>query len=211
MDNIISSIFKNDVYIDLTLYQYGWQKCNPLHSCGPRKKNHFLFHYVISGKGKLTTKDNVSGTKIYNLEENTGFIIFPEQVAFYSADEENPWEYAWLEFDGIKITEILNTINLTKDYPIYIPKNLDLAKNIKDEILYIVNNSMETSLNLIAHLYLFFDYLIKGTITKRDNFGGKLKDFYIREAIAFIEQNYQNDITIEDIANWCNLNRSYLI
>ncbi len=210
MDNIISSIFKNDVYIDLTLYQYGWQKCNPLHSCGPRKKNHFLFHYVISGKGKLTTKDNVSGTKIYNLEENTGFIIFPEQVAFYSADEENPWEYAWLEFDGIKITEILNTINLTKDYPIYIPKNLDLAKNIKDEILYIVNNSMETSLNLIAHLYLFFDYLIKGTITKRDNFGGKLKDFYIREAIAFIEQNYQNDITIEDIANWCNLNRSYL-
>lgn len=210
MENIISSIFKNDVYMDLTLYQYGWQKCTPLHSCGPRKKNHFLFHYVISGKGNLTTKDNLYGTKSYNLQKDTGFIIFPEQVAFYSADEENPWEYAWLEFDGIKIAEILNTINLTKDYPIYIPQNIQIANLIKQEILYIVNNSTETSLNLIAHLYLFFDYLIKATTMEKETLGGKLKDFYIREAISFIEQNYQNDITIEDIANWCNLNRSYL-
>ena len=39
---------------------------------------------------------------------------------------------------------------------------------------------------------------------------GKLKDFYIREAISFIEQNYAHAITVEDIASFCNLNRSYL-
>lgn len=210
MDTIISSIFKNDVYIDLTLYQYGWQKCSSLHSCGPRKKNHFLFHYIISGKGTLTTKDNVCGTKVYNIEKGNGFIIFPEQVTFYYADEKDPWEYVWLEFDGIKVNEILNIINLTKDHPIYIPKSVELGNKIKNEMLYIVNNSSESSLNLIAHLYLFFDYLIKCTNLKKDIVGGKLKDFYIREVISFIEQNYQNDITIEDIANWCNLNRSYL-
>lgn len=209
MEDLVFKIFKNDVYIDLTLYQYGWQKCTKLHSCGPRKKNHFLFHYIISGKGSFKTKDNL-GEKIYNLEKNMGFIIFPEQVTSYFADEDEPWEYVWLEFDGIKAKEILDIIKLNKDFPIYIPKCAEISKNIKDEMLYIVNNSLESSLNLIAHLYLFFDYLIKGSSPKKDIIGGTLKDFYIREVIAFIEQNYQNNIKVEDIANWCNLNRSYL-
>jgi AraC-like DNA-binding protein len=39
--------------------------------------------------------------------------------------------------------------------------------------------------------------------------GGKLRDFYIREALAFIELNFQNDISVENIADHCGLNRSY--
>lgn len=209
MDNLVSKIFKNDVYIDLTLYQYGWQKCETLHSCGPRKKNHFLFHYIINGKGSFKTKDT-NNIKIYNIEKDTGFIIYPEQVTFYSADENEPWEYVWLEFDGVKVKEIMNIINLTKDCPIYIPKSKYASDNIKEQMLYIVKNSSESSLHLIAHLYLFFDYLIKGKNLNLNTIGGNLKDFYIREVIAFIEQNYQNNIKVEDIANWCNLNRCYL-
>jgi len=38
-----------------------------------------------------------------------------------------------------------------------------------------------------------------------------LQDFYIKEAmIAYIEQNFQNDISVEGIANVCKINRSYL-
>ena len=37
----------------------------------------------------------------------------------------------------------------------------------------------------------------------------KLRDFYLKEAIAFIEQNFQNNISVEDIAENCGLNRSY--
>ena len=39
--------------------------------------------------------------------------------------------------------------------------------------------------------------------------GSKLQDFYIHEALVFIEQNFQNDISVEDIAAFCNLNRRY--
>ncbi len=38
---------------------------------------------------------------------------------------------------------------------------------------------------------------------------GKMSDFYIKESLSFIEQNFQNDISIEDISHFCNLNRSY--
>lgn len=36
-----------------------------------------------------------------------------------------------------------------------------------------------------------------------------MSDYYMKEAICFIEQNFQNGITIEDIANVCGINRSY--
>ncbi len=37
-----------------------------------------------------------------------------------------------------------------------------------------------------------------------------MSDYYIKEAINYIEQNFQNNITIEDVASVCGINRSYL-
>ncbi len=37
----------------------------------------------------------------------------------------------------------------------------------------------------------------------------KMRDYYIKEAIHYMEQNFQNNITIEDIAAVCGINRSY--
>ena len=45
MENMSFSIFPNDNFLDLRLYQYGWEQCAPLHSFGPFVRNHFLFHF----------------------------------------------------------------------------------------------------------------------------------------------------------------------
>ena len=37
-----------------------------------------------------------------------------------------------------------------------------------------------------------------------------MKNYYVMEAVSFIEQNYSRSITVEDIAAFCNLNRNYL-
>ena len=50
---------------------------------------------------------------------------------------------------------------------------------------------------------------MRSAATVRMNQSGKIKDFYIKEALSYIEQNFQNNITIEDIALFCGLNRSY--
>ncbi|MCI8862239.1 MAG: AraC family transcriptional regulator, partial [Lachnospiraceae bacterium] len=53
MSNHLFNIFPNERYMDLTLYQYGWEQCEPAHSYGPATRNHYLFHYIIKGKGVL--------------------------------------------------------------------------------------------------------------------------------------------------------------
>ena len=64
-------------------------------------------------------------------------------------------------------------------------------------------------LHLIGKLYLLLDCITRSSSSRKPPKTGTLRDFYIREATSFIEQNFQNDISVEDIAAFCNLNRSY--
>ena len=74
---------------------------------------------------------------------------------------------------------------------------------------YIVEHKDASPFHLIGHLYLFIDALTRSAATMKVSKGSKLQDFYIHEALVFIENNFQNDISVEDIANVCGLNRSY--
>ncbi len=210
MSNHLFNIFPNERYMDLTLYQYGWEQCVPAHSYGPASRNHYLFHYIIKGRGVLYSTDDQGQTHIYNLKPDQGFLISPNQVNTYIADRENPWEYAWVEFDGLRVKEFLETSGLTTQSPIYRSSNRELQGRMKDELLTIIHGKDHSSLYLIGHLYLFLDLMIQSSFNHKEFSTGKLKDFYIREAISFIEQNYSHPITVEDIAVFCNLNRSYL-
>lgn len=209
MENILFSIFPNERFVDLGLYQYGWEQCEPLHSYGPSARNHYLFHYVISGTGVLMSNDSGGNTHTYQIKSGQGFIIFPKQINTYSADKEHPWEYTWLEFDGLRVKEALELSGLTMDSPVYRSNSRDLSRELMNEMLYIAHHSDQSPFHLIGHLYLFLDYLTRSSSSRKVLQGGKLKDFYIREALSFVEQNFQNDISIEDIAAFCNLNRSY--
>ncbi len=209
MSEVIFSVFPSENFIDMGLYQFGWEQCDPSHSFGPASRNHFLFHYVISGTGTLFAMNSKKESISYSVKSGQGFMIFPNQICTYIADENIPWEYAWIEFDGLRAKETVALAGLNMNQPIYKAKIKELAQTMKDEMLYIVNHKDASPFHLIGHLYLFFDALVRSSNSTQINKGNSLKDFYIKEAISFIEQNFQNEITVEDIANSCGLNRSY--
>lgn len=209
MDDLSFSIFPNENFLDLRLYQYGWEQCASLHSFGPFVRNHFLFHYVISGRGFLDSTDSGGVTRRYELAANQGFLICPGQVNTYCADRDQPWKYVWLEFDGLRAAEFLASAGLDASQPIYVPQSVPLGEGLRDEMLYITDHPKASTLHLIGHLFLFLDGLIQSSSTQRRASGAQLRDFYIQEAITYMEQNYQRDLTVEEIADVCKLNRSY--
>lgn len=209
MSNVLFSIFPNERFVDLGLYQYGWEQCDPLHSYGPIARNHYLFHYVISGTGTLISNGSNGSTATYHIKSGEGFMIFPKQINTYVADRDHPWEYTWVEFDGLRVKEALDLAGITMDNPVYHSNARDLTAELKNEILYIAHHSEAPPLNLIGHMYLVLDYMTRSSSSRKQLQSGKLQDFYVREATSFVEQNFQNDITVEDIAAFCNLNRSY--
>ena len=136
-------------------------------------------------------------------------MLFPRQICTYIADEKLPWEYVWIEFDGLRAKEIIEIAGLTRDTPVYHARSKDLRENMKEELLYIVEHGSESPFHLIGHLYLFIDYLSRSSASLRLSQEGRVRDFYIKEALTYIEQNFQNDISVEGIAEFCGLNRSY--
>ena len=202
------SVFPNENFLDLRLFQYGWEQCAPLHSFGPFVRNHFLFHYVISGRGCLHSNGPDGATRYYDLEANQGFLICPGQVNTYCADELQPWKYVWLEFDGLRAAEYLDQAGLGQAQPIYRPGSGG-SEEVGRQMLYIAGHADASPLCLVGHLCLFLDELVRSSSTRRDGRGGPLRDFYIQEAVNYIQQNYHRDITAEEIADVCKLNRSY--
>lgn len=209
MSNISFHIFPNKNFIDLGMYQHGYEQCEPGHSFGPATRNHYLFHYVISGTGTLMA-DNAKGeTQTYSIKSGQGFLIFPGQITTYIADQNLPWEYVWIEFDGLRVKEALDLTELSVNTPVYHSHSKDLREQLMNEMLYIVHHAKESPFHLIGHLYLFLDYLTQSAKSTKLVQSSKMSDYYIKEAINYIEQNFQNNITIEEIAAVCGINRSY--
>ena len=81
---------------DLDVYECGTQQCAPSHFFGPSVKGYYKIHYILNGKGIF----EING-QIYNLSKGHGFIIYPNTLVYYKADEVEPWEYTWVGFYGI--------------------------------------------------------------------------------------------------------------
>lgn len=209
MSNYLFSIFPDDRYIDLCLYQFGWEQCQSGQSFGPHVRKHYLFHFVISGSGKLYTM-NAQGERFeYRVFSNHGFLIMPNENTTYVADMDHPWEYAWIEFDGLRARELITLAGINAQKPIYKSNDLNLTSQLKTQMLHLAQTSQAGPLEQVGYLYLIMDLLTRSSANRINTNTGRLTDFYIHEALTYIEQNFQHDITVENIADFCRLNRSY--
>ncbi len=209
MPDLLFSVFQNDRFMDLTIYQYGYEKCHPLHSFGPGVRNHHLFHYVISGKGTLRANDTENNSRDFTVTGGSGFLIEPGYVNHYWADKYDPWEYIWIEFGGMRAREFMEAAGLSYASPIYYPDTQEDGRKLLGEMTSIVNSDESSYLSTIGHLYLFMDYLTRTSRSRKQMQGGRISEFYAKEAVHFIEQNYKENITVEELAKFCRLDRSY--
>lgn len=194
----------NKDFIDLYLCYCGMEQCAPLYSFGPAIRPNYLLHYVLDGKGYYYVNNEK-----YEVNKNEGFLICPNVVTFYQADEENPWTYLWIGIDGEKVETYLKAAGLNNDTLIFKYNDGDLLKEYILEMLKHNTSSSSDSLKIEGLLYMFFSELAKQNksdpIHKND-----INNNYINKAIEFIQNNYHNSIKVTDIANYICLNRSYL-
>ena len=143
-------VFRDERFIDLNLYQFGWERTSPTHSYGPYARNHYLFHYIIEGRGQL-----MANGQEYTVTPGHGFLVVPGQVTTYRSDPADPWVYTWIEFDGLRAHESLHLAGISGTKPIYTARNAEAGRMVEDEMMYIVNHGSASPIHLIAHGFLF--------------------------------------------------------
>ena len=199
-------VFNNRSYMDFYPIQFGMEECLPLHSFGPTSKQHYLFHYIVSGSGHFY---DTQGQRVHRLTAGQGFLISPNMICSYEADEKDPWTYIWVEFDGLKTEHFLRQDGLSRQQPIFSQKSPAALSPVYKELMAILKNYQSKSAEIIGHLYLFISALIDESLNHRTSKHDEIKEFYIREALNFIERNFEKPISVDDLAQQCNLNRHY--
>ena len=91
MKDLIFSVFPSENFVDLGLYQFGWERCKPAHSFCPAARNHYLFHYIMSGTGRLITTDENGQTQSFSIKSRQGFMIFPKHIPTANPCPQYTW------------------------------------------------------------------------------------------------------------------------
>jgi AraC-like DNA-binding protein len=193
-------------HTDLNMYQCGAEDCDPGHDFGPAVRDHFLIHYIVSGRGTFYV-----GDRVYPLGKGQGFLICPDIVTYYQADYEDPWTYFWVGFHGLKAESYLHHAGLNADNPIFTYDRDDYIKNCFIDMMETKKLTKSREIKLLGILYLFLSQLIE--VNGKERFvdsQNDRKELYIKKAIEFIEMNYSRKIRITDIAHYIGLDRSYL-
>ena len=189
----------------LSVYNVGYQKCDPEYQWGPGVRDHYCIHHILSGSGCYCT-----GTVSKHLEEGDTFILYPGVELRYQADADKPWEYAWAGFMGADAASLIRNTEFSRETP-YILKGRIPTEKIRDGLERIYNakgNTYEAAVAMTGEMYsllaVFMHY------AEHEEKEKAIQLTYAEKAESYIETNYSYPITVEEIASYVGISRSHL-
>lgn len=206
MSNLYKQSFKQNYTenVALSIFNCGMQNCEKGYTWGPGIRDHYLIHMILKGKGSYRI-----GDQEYSLQQGDLFLAKPNQLITYTADQQEPWEYAWVGFNGACANKLVSQLPFLENSPVHHCTNFE---KVSFELLQIFENRGSCTVNetaMIGHLYLFIAYLTQEALAQNPR-NHTSSAQYVHNAIKFIQFNYFHDISIDDIAKSVGVSRSHL-
>ena len=188
---------------DINLHQCGEEKCAPGFTPGNTVRNHYLLHFILSGKGIYK-----SNNKTYEINQGEAFLIFPDTTSFYRSDTKNPWQYMWIAFDGIRAKQYIKQAGFSAENPYITLKNPKIVTDALKLLIEETKKENTCELSLIGYTYLFFSALCNDNDNKYTDDSTPVHT-YIDKATKYIDRYLWRKITVNELAKHIGLDRSY--
>lgn len=189
---------------DLELCYAGISQCAPLHSYGPAVRPNYLIHIILKGRGIF-----YRGEEKFSLEAGQGFLIEPDQLTFYQADQDDPWEYCWVGFRGRRVPELLGELDIGAAHPTFTCHKTNELKELVLKMMDVHGGRLSDRLLRDALVMAFFSVLAS-ELQPHSSRREQNRSEYVRQAIAYIQGNYDQPLLISDIARHIGIDRTYL-
>ena len=165
----------------------GGGACLPGAGYGPAVRREWLLHYVIAGKGTYT-----AGDQTYTVTKDQAFLIRPDEVTVYCADQQDPWSYVWIGLD--------TNVEAFHRLP-YVLENKELTAVMRK---YSDGDSLShlNDLHMAALAWSVVACLC-------ENAYDDCREGYVTRAAQIMERRYMEHITVQGIANELGIDRSY--
>ncbi len=193
--------------LDIKIFDMGETKNNDINRYGIKgiyKADRYLIHYVVNGKG----------TFLYNGEKHTltkgeAFFIKGGDDFFFDEDINKPWHFIWIEFNGGTVAEFIN--RCFTDNQLYKTSNPDIMHKCFKNMIESFSDagSDETSFAGYTSLLALLENMINTNIK---NVASKLsrEESVFKNAKSFINSNLRGGVTVSDVIDHLNIDRSYL-
>lgn len=183
----------------------GHRKCSPKYRVGAKTIENYNLILVVGGKGVLKLKDEE-----FEIRSGDLFILIPSIKHFYCADPNDPWEIMWVSFNGKACAGILNSINLTPEYPVIHGVSLNIVTPIMKNIIFeLENNDSAYALKATGFLYSLFSELKSFTKKTKKHQIVNAQEESINKVLTFIDVNYYNNIDVDTLCRHVNFSRSH--
>lgn len=195
--------FEPSFFEDFYLLNIGHQTCPPAHQYGPSIRENYILHFIVKGQGTF----HVDGKK-HQLGQGDFFLLQPSVETFYEADFDDPWEYYWIGFNGEKVIEVLDYLNV--DFKSHIGKaeNEALVQQRFESILRPAILADSNQLLIQQYLYEILGAFHSQSLTKESLAEEKRR--YSYAFITYVQHHYQDpNLQISLIAENFGLNKSY--
>lgn len=190
--------------IELSIFNCGLERCSPGHTWGPGIRDHYLIHFVVAGKGTFEV-----GGRTWEVSTGDLFFARPNQLIRYTADEQQPWEYSWVGFNGACAHKLTSQLPFTDSEPVHHAQDPDGIYQALKNIYQSRGLQPQDEAAMVGYLYLFIAALMKETSTVKPHSTSSSSQ-YVLNAIKYIQFNYSHDISIDDVAKSVGVSRSHL-
>lgn len=193
---------------DLYLTLCGVEKCAPGTSFHAHTRSGYHLHVILSGKGTLTIRG-----KVQTLHFGQMFMTKPGEECWYGPDDDDPWTYCWMTFDGNNARSYAENcgfkdgINWQDCYVEHQEFYLLVQRILERPELNLANDLLRLGI-LLEYLSLAVESNYKSAEVVRHHHE-YAPDVYVNHALDFIRYNYAT-IKVNDVAKYIGINRSYL-
>lgn len=206
MPDVYKQSFKQNYTnnIELSIFNCGIERCASGQTWGPGIRDHYLIHLVLSGKGVFEV-----GGRTWEVSAGDLFFARPSQLIRYTADEQQPWEYSWVGFNGACAHKLAAQLPFTDDSPVHRAQDPEAMRAALANIYSSRGLQPQDEAAMVGYLYLFIAALMKETSVGKPHTASSSSQ-YVLNAIKYIQFNYYHDISIDDVAKSVGVSRSHL-
>lgn len=203
MDKITSTLTnENPINEDLYVCECGYEHCNPQKPIESVIIDYNVIHYCNSGEGFL----NINNQK-YHIKPGDLFIIPAHTAHSYQPSTKNPWFYHWVGLKGKMVDDYLTMINLNKDHPV-IKNHLDYnIANLFEQIY--IDFQKNFRIKTLASTFYLLHYIEHNVNDVRTDTIDH-KQILFNECVEYINNHYQQKLSIDEMAKAMSIDRSYL-
>lgn len=165
----------------------------------------FLILYTIEGSGIIQTGD-------------TTFILSPNQIVLIDChtpheyhSNDSSWEFLWMHINGISLKSIFEMIYPNVVRPIQLKDTHRIPSDFEELLEYCLGNDIANSMRVSSKLHSLFHLLYTATLEHENTPIKKEQRTAIEQVVRYIEKNYADAITIDDMMKEIHISKYHFI